>query len=858
VRLRGIDLERWHGWGLFLLFASAGLALGSAQPTGMAVVTALSAVVWVVGRLERGAGHRGQRPDGVAIVLWVLTGFTFLQAVPIPPGWVAFLSPRAFGLHDGAWAALGEPHRHDWFPLSLDPPATVLAGVRMLALTLTYLTVRHRVRAHGARAVLEPLVGAGVAIAAVFFLHRLAGWDRVYDIYAPRYVHHDPVPAPFLNLNHLASALGMFAVLSFGLALSSVDRFRRLTLLAAGALTGGGCVLTLSRGGILAFVTALLLFGTLRLARQLGGRSASMASPTGEERRAAQVGWLSLGMLLALTAGAWVAYDAVVHEFESGDASKLEIAADAWPMTVDHAAVGVGRGAFMAAFPPYNSAGDTATYTHPENLPAQFLSEWGVLFGGLALLGLAFVLGRSVLSPPRRVHGAAAVAALFLLLLQNLVDFGMELLGLALPMAAVLAVISEGRLDRREVRRRGRTSEPAGGRRLPPYSWIAVPVGVAALLGLAWPWAAEHDLEQETDRFRTHARTATPWGMFEEEARGAFARHPADYYLPFLVGVHAARSRTTSPIPFWNQALRLHPRASSVHFAVGSFLAQWPEYRVQAAEELGLAVRAGPSALGPAAARVAQLFPDFAGTAPFVRLASDDPVRVWDALAAAYRRLGIAEAAADADGAVLRSVPGHPPARFRRARAALEAGRPAEALVHVGAADPPDRTLLPDRYLLGGQALDALGRRDEAVGLLAEGVERSDSPALPVMLADLQAARGNTEAALDALALLETRARTQKDRSDAVAGQARFLARHGRVADALIQTRRALGIDPGRLDLWTLAAELAERLDDLPGALWALRELSRRQPRDDAIKERLRAIEARLAEARVRVPGNVP
>jgi hypothetical protein len=78
------------------------------------------------------------------------------------------------------------------------------------------------------------------------------------------------------------------------------------------------------------------------------------------------------------------------------------------------------------------------------------------------------------------------------------------------------------------------------------------------------------------------------------------------------------------------------------------------------------------------------------------------------------------------------------------------------------------------------------------------------------------------------------------------------------VADALIQTRRALGIDPGRLDLWTLAAELAERLDDLPGALWALRELSRRQPRDDAIKERLRAIEARLAEARVRVPGNVP
>ena len=118
-----------------------------------------------------------------------------------------------------------------------------------------------------------------------------------------------------------------------------------------------------------------------------------------------------------------------------------------------------------------------------------------------------------------------------------------------------------------------------------------------------------------------------------DDARNAFVRHPADYYLPFLAGVHMARTGYGSPIAFWNQALRLRPCSAMTHFAVAAYLARQPAHRMQAIEEFGQAVACRPSSLGQAAALVARLTdgrPAIDGTtdnAPFVRLATGGPGR---------------------------------------------------------------------------------------------------------------------------------------------------------------------------------------------------------------------------------------
>lgn len=879
-----IDLEAWHGRSLFLLFAWAALALGSARPWAVAVTTGLALLAYVVGRIERGWTRHGSRLDGVGLALVALTAFTFLQLLPLPAGLVAFLSPRAFEIHDAAWTALGDDHRGGWFPLSLDPPGTALAGLAMLAVTFTYLTVRFRLRLHGGRAVFNPLVAAGAVVATVFFLHQLAGWNKVYDEYAPRYVSVVPLPAPFLNANHLAGALGCFATLSFGLALSTVDRYRRLTLILAGAMTGGGCLLTLSRGGILAFVAGQVVFLVLRLASRrpghlaprtstpfaltppdgvaarpeptpqdaAAGRTGTSPPPKPEESRPTHLAWATLGVLLAVTAGSYVAYDAIVSEFQEGDASKWELARDAFVMAGDHPWTGIGRGAYAAASAPYAAEPDTATYTHPENFVAQYVAEWGVPFGALAVLGLLFVLGRAALRPPAKPHNAAAIAAVFALLLQNTVDFGLELLGLALPFVAVLAVVREtGAVgDERQVRR------PSHPRlRLPGFAWLFPAAGTILVLALLYPWAAANELEVEADRYRLYAAADTYHPGILDDARGAFARHPADYYLPLQAGLHLARTGGGNPLPFWNRSLRLHPRSSVTHFALGTYFtrldpgAHWS----QAIGEYALAVQSRPALLPQAAAIVARLAPRFEDAAGFVLLAGPDPVPLWGALAAAWETAGNSAAAADADAALLARSPADAQARFRRARAALAAGKPQEAQQHLAAAGPgADRD--PQYYLLGARALQALDRPLEAVALLERGLERATSAELPAALADLHVTLGDYDAAEKALAVLEARARTQQDRTNAVMRRIQLLARVGRVADALAQTRRALGIDPGRLDLWNLAASLAERLGDTPGLVWALRELSRRQPKDPALRDRLRQAEAHATEVRLHRP----
>jgi tetratricopeptide (TPR) repeat protein len=257
--------------------------------------------------------------------------------------------------------------------------------------------------------------------------------------------------------------------------------------------------------------------------------------------------------------------------------------------------------------------------------------------------------------------------------------------------------------------------------------------------------------------------------------------------------------------------------------------------------------------LGPAAAAVAAIAPGLPDAAEFVRLASADPLPVWNALGAAWQERGNATAAAAADAALLDRDPKFAAARFRRARAALDAERPEDAVAELGRCGS-DAASAAAYYLLGARALQEQGKDGDAVALLERGLDATNSPEVPVALSDLYASSGDFASAERALAVLEGRARTQQERSDAVVRRVLLLVRSGEVADALAQARRALGIDPTRVDLWRLAADLAERLGDTPGVVWALRELSRRQPKDAAIRDRLRQAETRATEIRLLTP----
>src|SRR5262249_28493945 len=99
--------------------------------------------------------------------------------------------------------------------------------------------------------------------------------------------------------------------------------------------------------------------------------------------------------------------------------------------------VGVGRGALEPAFTRVHPASAFVTFSHLENEYIQSVVEWGVP-GALALAAamswLAIVAIRRWRDGPL---AASALGGLAVVAVQSNVDFGVELLGLAVPITVV-------------------------------------------------------------------------------------------------------------------------------------------------------------------------------------------------------------------------------------------------------------------------------------------------------------------------------------------------------------------------------------------------------------------------------------
>ena len=83
-----------------------------------------------------------------------------------------------------------------------------------------------------------------------------------------------------------------------------------------------------------------------------------------------------VAVVVATVAGgaAYLGLEPLIRKFEEGDASKLVLAGEAVELAYSQPWLGVGRGAFSAAFS--RIAGATERFTHPENLIVQWVTEW--------------------------------------------------------------------------------------------------------------------------------------------------------------------------------------------------------------------------------------------------------------------------------------------------------------------------------------------------------------------------------------------------------------------------------------------------------------------------------------------------
>ena len=579
---------------LGLSIAGAALAVGTVHTPTLCVVTLALAVAAALA--WGGADAAAMRPSATLLLMTglALTGYTALQCVPIPMALLRIVAPHNADIWSRALAPMHEPGP-SWPTLSLDPNATRVEVLKGVAYLLAFTTSLRLVRRRGGISFLSTvLVVTGLALAIAAVLHPAFGAKKLYGFITPVGQIEERHLAPFLNPNNLAAYLNIAFCIAFATAISPDPRFPRSLSGSVALMLAVTQVWVASRGGVATMVLGAAAVVVLSRPRSLAGTGPRLG--------------LSLGLLVALAGGAFLVGIGVMDKtsrlLTTDVRFKREVIHDAARMIPTYPIFGIGRGAFESVFPAFRHSIWIRTFSHPENVVLQWTVEWGLPVALAAFVAVGFALRpRTVLA-----RSAAAVgpwAAILAVVTQNLVDLGTELPGLMLAVVVCAAIVTGGTAGRRASWRvEGWADAPT----LVAATGIVAAVGAVLVpyLGLDGELFAD-----ETALFSAAKERTTTADEMRLLARASMLRHPAEPYLPFIVGWRAESARDDDPMPWLEATLERAPIYPAAHRVLADLLAR--RHPAQARLEYRLTLEQSPDLVWnvvPEAARLVGGFDD--------------------------------------------------------------------------------------------------------------------------------------------------------------------------------------------------------------------------------------------------------
>lgn len=560
---------------------AAPLAIGGGRPWAQVALCAgavVAAVAWLFTR--RGDLLRLPPFTGVASLALAVT---LVQLVPLPAGLVEWLSPRALELRTDALGG-----RPALLPLTLDVPATLLAAARGLACLAVLVVTAAATRRGKVHFFVVPLALTAGLVATLSFAQRAAGAETILGFYQVTDLPGSGFFGTFISGNHAASFFTLGALLGLG-AIREIDGPVRWVLTASSILCVAGLFSTMSRFGLIGAAAGGFALFTLWLVRLFGTWRGILISAGAS----VVAGPLAVALALGNRGGAWsnVSLVGSLNDF------KIRGWSDALDLAIRFPLVGVGRGAFEAPATAFRDNAEGVRLIFPENLLLQLATEFGLPVS-IALIGL-FVW--AALPIVRRVSRwepiyQAAASAVVAILVHDLADFGLEVLGVALPTVMVLGICA----GRRQMSLDAAAPAKAGGAPAPRarFSPAAVTAATVAVVGGAVlavggaAWAAERTADADASRIRV--AIASKSSSTDALLTAAIARHPADHDFPLLAARWAMRSvpPESSALRHLNRAQRLYPAAFAPHVFAAHLLVQLGKGS-QAAIELRLANELG-------------------------------------------------------------------------------------------------------------------------------------------------------------------------------------------------------------------------------------------------------------------------
>ncbi len=535
-----------------------------------------------------------------AMIASALAFVTLLQAIPLPISWLIKIAPTNADVWARALLPFGESGPA-FASISLDPGASVVEALKWSSYAALFTAAATVSARYGATLGIGLMFVSAISVATATIVHGLLGLKDVYGLYKPSVELPPWHVGPLINTNTLAGYLNLGILSGMALVLTRSRDMPRWVIATGIAFLIGVTVTSASRGGLITLLVGILLLAVLIRFK------ASRNNDDEPSDSKSSAWWLLGGTLLA---GALLAglggTGATWAELYDKNLSKLEMVQWAKPLVKEHFFLGIGRGAFESVFPAYRTTPGHVVYAYIENFPAQWIIEWGVPVGVLALVAFAWALRPSRLGARHSGLSAAAFTGIIVVLLQNLLDLSLEIPAVCYGVMLIMGSLWGDNL-------RSRTGVEYAKKRSLRLGRFAPALVLAS--GLAMAVAAFRfgypDVGAERDRLRREyeerdVADATVRANLRASLHKAMLRHPAEPYFPLVGALVATRTKTESAIPWLQRSLERSPINPRAHLLLAEVLGTRGALR-QTLLELHFAIEQD-AALIDAAARLALRF----------------------------------------------------------------------------------------------------------------------------------------------------------------------------------------------------------------------------------------------------------
>jgi O-antigen ligase len=420
--------------GIILLIIFAPLAFGAVEVWAYSIII-LGAVfltfawlikIWLKNRYEKDALHFRlyvqKTPLNLPIIFFII--LIIIQLIPLPKNIIHFISPNTYDIYNGSFnllknLPLSQNQSIMFYPLTLCPSVTKEELYKLIGYALIFFLIVNNIKRPAQfKKIMLTIVILAFCI-SLFAIVQKVFWNG--KIYWFRELRYGGKPfGPYVNSNHYAGFMEMAIPLALGALIATRSINKKLIYGFMATVMASTIFLSLSRGGMLAFLGSLLSIMLILFLHKSFKKHLIVIILL----------LLSIFMFILYLQFFSTASERFLSLIDVEGISKIKrplVWKDTLHIVKDFPLLGTGLGTFRYIFPKYKSTGEQILFLYTENDYLQVLSEAGLIGLGVIVWGVLVVILSSFKAIARERLAIFFFGSIAAILIHSFFDFNLHI-----------------------------------------------------------------------------------------------------------------------------------------------------------------------------------------------------------------------------------------------------------------------------------------------------------------------------------------------------------------------------------------------------------------------------------------------